>query len=57
MKLVTNKQKRNGKILVEYDKLLQEGNSKMQIYEYLAKKFNMSVGGVRYAIICAGQMR
>lgn len=53
MKLTTEKEKRNRKIYTEYDKLLNDGSPKMQIYKYLAKKYNMSEGGVRYAILCA----
>lgn len=57
MKPITKKQKRNEKILAEYEKLIAEGWPKIEAYEKIGEKYNLKPGGVRYAIQTAYVLR
>lgn len=57
MKPITKKQKRNEKILVEYEKMVEEGWPKLDAYETVGKKHGLTPGGARYAIQCAIALR
>lgn len=57
MKPITKKQKRNEKILVEYEKLIAEGWPKMDAYKHIGEKHNLKEGGVRFAIQAAYVLR
>ena len=41
---------RNERIIRKYYDLLADGSKTMEAYRLLAKRYNMSVGGIRYAI-------
>lgn len=57
MEPITKTQKRNEKILREFENLMEKGWPKMEAYKRLAKKYNLSQGGVRYAIVCSRDIR
>lgn len=50
MRLIPKNQKKYLKIYEEYRSLMEEGSTPMEVYKYLAKKYQRSVGGIRYAI-------
>lgn len=45
--------KKQIRILRKFKKMIQNGKGKMEAYAKLAKEFEMSVGGIRHAILCA----
>lgn len=45
--------KKQIRILRKFDKMIMSGKGKMEAYTKLAKEFDMSVGGIRHAILCA----
>ena len=47
---------RNERIIRKYYDLLADGSKTMEAYRLLAKRYNMSVGGIRYAIKAAEDM-
>ena len=57
MKPITKIQKRNEKILQEFEKLMEQGWPKLEAYKQIGRKHDLSMGGVRYAIICARDLR
>lgn len=57
MKPITKKQKRNEKILAEFEKLIADGWPKMDAYEHIGKKHNLKSSGVRFAIQAAYVLR
>lgn len=57
MKPYTKTQKRNEKIAQEYDAMISDGCPKIESYKKIGKKYALSVGGVRYAILCAKERR
>lgn len=49
--------KRNAKILSDYQGMIANGSLKMDAYNVLAKRYRLSVGGIRHAILCARDMQ
>lgn len=45
--------KRQIKILRKFRKMISDGKSRMEAYEKLSNEFEMSVGGIRHAIVAA----
>lgn len=50
MRLIPKNQKKYLKIYEDYRSLMADGSTAMEVYKYLAKKYQRSVGGIRYAI-------
>ncbi len=53
MRVYSNKEKRNLKILSQFNEMVSQGTPKMEAYKALAKKYKLTVSGARYAVLSA----